>query len=642
MAAPLNPAFTAYLRQRRAFQHGPNIAQRNGGLIPSPIDFSYLRNATELKATSYPSSYDLRTLGMLSPVEDQGDYGTCWAFAAMGSLESCLLPGNPEVFSEDNLLLNSGFDLNPYIDGGNALMASAYLARWAGPVPASQDAYGDGHTPPGLTTAQHVQNVLYLPPCNSSLDNDWVKWALTNYGAVYSGIFASDTLGDTGNSTTWNAGHDSYYYDGSQVANHAIDIVGWDDNYSRYNFSTVPPGNGAFIVRNSWGKAFGSGGYFYVSYYDAQIGFNPDYPPAEGEDTNAVFCGAEQPTNYDHIYQYDSLGWTDSSGYSSDEGWFLNDFTAISGGPLAAVSFYAAEPGSTYTVYTSSGTSTTLVADGSGSFTMAGYHTVALASPVQLTAGQDFKVAVDLTTPGYTYPIPEDTNIAGYSSKATPSGRSYTSADGRSWDPDTDGNVCLKAFTRAGATDSTPPGTTVSGADAAWHRTPVSLTFSAADAGSGVASTTYSLDHGAWQTGTTTVIGAPSDHSNDGIHTVLYRSTDNAGNTETAHSCTVRIDTLGSTCGAKNATVKRGGSCRLYFKVYDRLSPKVTNVVTITTHSGVVKKRWAWGYGKNLDGWWWTSYRCRLTRGTYRILVTGRDLAGNPQRVVGKAYLYVR
>ena len=65
----------------------------------------------------------------------RGRYGTCWAFAALDSLESALLPADPQDFSEDNLVLASGFDGDPYQTGGNALEAVAYLARWGGPRP---------------------------------------------------------------------------------------------------------------------------------------------------------------------------------------------------------------------------------------------------------------------------------------------------------------------------------------------------------------------------------------------------------------------------------------------------------------------------------------------------------------------------
>ena len=641
--APVNPAFTAYQRLR-SMARLRGVSQQGLGLIPSPINFSYLRAArAPLGDTTYPSSYDLRTLGKLSPVEDQGGLDTCWAFASLGSLESCLLPSDPQVFSEDNLCLTAGFDGDPYDGGGNSLMATAYLANWKGPVAACEESYGDYDVPAGLLAEDHIQNVDMLPSRTGALDNDWIKWAVTNYGAVYTGIYADSGLIDSTSSAAYNPATASYYYYGADTPNHAVDIVGWDDNYSAANFSTQPPGNGAFIVRNSWGTGFGQAGYFYVSYYDSQIGFQSDYPPGndDGVDANAVFDDAQPTGNYSAIYQYDPLGWTDCEGYGSDEGWFLNQFTSQGNAPLAAVSFYAAEPGSSYTIYADSDPGSALIDEGSGSFTAAGYHTVALDPPLALSDGQAFQVAIDLTTPGYDYPIPIETNIAGYTSSVTASGESYTSADGNTWDPLSDGNVCLKAFT-AGSADLTPPTTTEAGADSNWHRSSVTVSFSGTDAGSGVAYSEFDVDRAGWQQGTSVTIPAPADHANDGAHTVLYRSVDDAGNVEAPHSCTVRIDTLGPVCAALNVAVKHDKSCRIYFKVHDRLSPQATNVVTITTRSGRVKKRWSRGYGANYSGYWWVSYRCTLPKGTYLIRVYGKDLAGNQQSVAGKAYLHVR
>jgi C1A family cysteine protease len=187
-----------------------------------------------------------------------------------------------------------------------------------------------------------------------------------------------------------------------------------------------------------------------------------------------------------------------------------------------------------------------------------------------------------------------------------------------------------------------PPITTVSGADTSWHRSPITLTFTATDPGGpGVNYTDYSVDGGSWTPGTWVVITAPANHANDGTHTIRYNSTDYDGSVGPLQICQVKIDTRGAVCAAKNATVKHGKVCRLYFKVHDALSSKVTNMLTITTKSGVVKKRWSWGYGQNFNGWWWMPYTCRLARGTYYIRVYGKDLAGNAQSVVGKAILRV-
>ena len=101
-------------------------------------------------------------------------------------------------------------------------------------------------------------------------------------------------------------------------------------------------------------------------------------------------------------------------------------------------------------------------------------------------------------------------------------------------------------------------------------------------------------------------------------------------------------DTVGPVCAAKSAKVRSGRICKLYLKVHDALSEQVTKQLVITTRSGKVKKRFSTGYAENYDGWWVVkNWRCRLPRGTYRIVVTGKDLAGNEASVVGRAKLRV-
>ncbi|MGC9435555.1 MAG: lectin like domain-containing protein, partial [Methanomicrobiales archaeon] len=223
-----------------------------------------------------------------------------------------------------------------------------------------------------------------------------------------------------------------------------IALVGWDDTYSASNFNDNPGMDGAFIARNSWGTGWGDAGYFYISYANYPI------------QTITMFTG-ESATNYDNIYQYDPLGWIGSTGYGGQTAWFANIFTAEGDENLDAVSFYAGQYNAPYEVYiyknpTSSPTDGTLVSSTSGTLTMPGYRTVALPSSVSLSAGDRFSVVVELTTPGYGYPIPIEYPVPNYSSKATANpGESYVSSDGSTWNDLTgsyaNGNVCLKAFT---------------------------------------------------------------------------------------------------------------------------------------------------------------------------------------------------
>jgi hypothetical protein len=98
--------------------------------------------------------------------------------------------------------------------------------------------------------------------------------------------------------------------------------------------------------------------------------------------------------------------------------------------------------------------------------------------------------------------------------------------------------------------DLTAPITT-DDADANWHKDDVEVTLDANDepGGSGVDQTFYKVDGAASYTPYTTpvLIPADADGSNDGVHTIFYYSTDNAGNEEAFKSATVKIDTTAPT-----------------------------------------------------------------------------------------------
>jgi hypothetical protein len=193
--------------------------------------------------------------------------------------------------------------------------------------------------------------------------------------------------------------------------------------------------------------------------------------------------------------------------------------------------------------------------------------------------------------------------------------------------------------------DTRPPATTPTGVDALWHATDVTIGLHATDAASGVAQTGYSIDGGAsWTVGDTVVVKALADHTDDGLHVILFRSTDVAGNTEAVQSCTVRIDTVRPTTRALSlATVRRGFWATLRYRADDPLpnGHAASVMIKVKTLKGKVVKTLRLGLrpvNRALTYW----YHCTLPRGTYGYFVYATDLAGNKQASVGSNRLSVR
>jgi hypothetical protein len=128
---------------------------------------------------------------------------------------------------------------------------------------------------------------------------------------------------------------------------------------------------------------------------------------------------------------------------------------------------------------------------------------------------------------------------------------------------DRSGNLSAYSSVAGRLIDNTPPGTTASGVPAGYSATDVTVTLSPADAGSGVSDTLYEVDGGAAQHGTSILIPAPSNGSNDGTHTVSFQSVDAAGNVETPHSVTVKIDATPPSCPSCSAADYMRGTVTL-------------------------------------------------------------------------------
>ena len=234
------------------------------------------------RAASYPARYDPRS-SLSLPVRNQKPSNMCWAYTLAANLEISFKRAGAGLFdlSEEHLayffanrkndpLGNTANDRNEvqhsYREGGNQTLAAIFLSTWSGMALESQVPYETNadHTldsekvpDPSMAykTTAYLENAAF-----SSYSVNNIKNLILEYGSVSMSFGMYDSY--------YNPHMYAYSYPGSAGVNHAVTLVGWDDNFSRENFNedSEVTSDGAWIARNSWGDDWGDGGYFYISY----------------------------------------------------------------------------------------------------------------------------------------------------------------------------------------------------------------------------------------------------------------------------------------------------------------------------------------------------------------------------------------
>jgi len=417
--------------------------------ISSYMNYSYNWNVEENLAQAadtynntsiFPTKYDLRERMRVADVRNQGNNGTCWSFAALSAMESVLLPEEMQQFSVDHMTLMNGFNLTQQ-EGGEYTMGMAYLAAWHGPVSSEGDPYGDGVTDEELKTVKHVQEMQVI----GAKDYEKIKEAVFKYGGVQTSIYSALTNAKS-ESEYYNPDTNAYCYIGTEKPNHDVVIVGWDDNYSKSNFSVNLEGDGAFICQNSWGSSFGEQGFFYISYYDTNIG------------THSVsYTRIDSVTNYDHIYQSDLCGWIGQLGYNKESIFGANVFTAESDEVLKAISFYATGKDTEYELFVVPNFAdmeslNERIPVASGKLSNAGYYTVDFKQDITVNAGEKYAVILHIITPDAIHPLAiEYVADKATANVVTEDGEGYISINGSDWEnvkDVIDCNLCIKAFSK--------------------------------------------------------------------------------------------------------------------------------------------------------------------------------------------------
>jgi len=310
-------------------------------------------NINLLGSNDYSMDYfNLADSGKVLGVRDQAASDDCWAFASLASLESNLLMNNIntgflstahlELMTQDSLYTPSFITFNrDFNSGGRMEFTTAYVLNYWGPVKESDMPFEtvlnliDNNTTVNQSDVTNkkamvdVDDVFYLSNSQGICSNNIIN--TINYGALATSVYFNNAY----------VNGKYYYYNGSELSNHAVAIVGWDDNVEVTSFNNRATRKGAWIVKNSYGTSVGDGGYYYISYDDVNICTDA-----------AGFYNASLDMS-DEAYYYDDLGVNTILESPNNVNYLANYFTKKTSGEetIDKVTFATAIAGMDYTVY---------------------------------------------------------------------------------------------------------------------------------------------------------------------------------------------------------------------------------------------------------------------------------------------------
>jgi C1A family cysteine protease len=399
----------------------PTLSQESPpgrGFIPPPFDLPHISLRVPDTPQPLAARFDWREAGVVTPVRQQGACGACYAFASLANFESRILidGGGTFDFSENNLKECEWWGSSCY--GGNYWRVASFLST-EGTVLEACDPYIHFNVDctngcPYIKTLLDWRVISYEDvPAPAVL-----KAYIETYGPLYTAVYA-------GNGDAWDAEFSTYdgtytlCHAGSEEPNHAVVIVGWDDNLSHAG------GQGAWIVKNSWGTSWGGtcgygteGGYFTIAYGSAEIGSYASYLYA-WQDYNSAEC----------VLHHDEAGFTSSVGYGKLTAYGMCAFVPDEDISVERVEFWTIDATTDvdifiYDAFSGSSVSSLLSSTLNHPFENPGYHSVELPAPLDVASGNDIYVVVKLTDETYLYPF-------GYDSMGPKaSGSSYLSSTG--------------------------------------------------------------------------------------------------------------------------------------------------------------------------------------------------------------------
>lgn len=459
----------------------------NNLIVAGAIPASYMTSMDKL-TSKYPDT------------RDQNPYGTCWAFAATATAEFGMISEGYEDKSVDYSELQLAYftynsavdplngtdgDRNKLLDnardnfldyGGWTDSALKTFSKWSAAASESVIPYDKA----GEVAKKGLKRTYAYDYNEAVLEDGYAIDIRKNQKAIKAGImkygiavinFGYHYGAEFGEMEYENSVHNpygeqeewgdvvTYYAPVDHGVNHAVTIVGWDDNFSRKNFSKGSKGyrpehNGAWLVRNSWSdRSYNSiYSYFWMSYDEPSI------------DSTAYVMNFGPAKNYVSNYQYDGCETVEKAGEKTTANVFTAREDLDKPEILDSVQLgFMNDVDIDYTVkvYTKLTDATnpesgTLIETKKGITSYSGLYNIKLDKGYILTPGEKFAVVVSTFNGKIDV---EKTNkysdLEHIASKKA--GQSFFKSgiewcDANEYSPST-GNYCIKAFTSVGKTE---------------------------------------------------------------------------------------------------------------------------------------------------------------------------------------------
>ena len=218
--------------------------------------------------SSLPDAFDWRDHGGVTSVKNQGDCGSCWAFATVGPLEA-----NIKIKDGVEKDLSEQYLLSCNTEGWNCTEGGwwAHDYHWWKKPPSESEA--------GAVYEADFPYVAWDAPCNGPYPHPYkidswafvgsedsvppvedIKRAIYEHGPVSAAVCVNSAF------RHYSGG----VFTGPECTdtNHGVVLVGWDDNQGP---------NGVWILKNSWGPGWGENGYMRIGYGVSQVGYAANY-----------------------------------------------------------------------------------------------------------------------------------------------------------------------------------------------------------------------------------------------------------------------------------------------------------------------------------------------------------------------------